>query len=486
MYAPTVNMFKPVFYIIGIFLVALSFFMIIPALVNLFLLHKQWIEFLQAALLSLLLGLSLIALFRVEKFSLYPRQMFLLTTLTWIGVSMVAALPMVIIEGISFTDSFFETMSGVTTTGSTIFPHLGDLSPGILLWRSLLQWVGGIGFIVMAVAVLPFLRVGAMRLFHTESSDWTSKITARTTTMAKLIFVAYCIITVLGVLCFQLAGMSFFDAINHAMSAVSTGGFSTYDNSFAHFEQPSIHWVAVIFMILGSLPFALYVRMMHGDFLSLFRDQQVRAFITFLTVSTACLTLWMVIKHHTPLLDAVRLTAFNIVTVVTTTGYALTDYTLWGSFSIVMFFFLTFVGGCSGSTAGGIKIFRFQVAYIILRNHMRQLLDPSIVYNQKYNGHSINEDIFRSLVGFSFFFAMTIALLALALSLFGYDLVTSLSGAATAVANVGPGLGHIIGPAGNFSSLHDGAKWLLALGMLMGRLEIITVLVLLTPGFWRS
>jgi trk system potassium uptake protein len=486
MYAPPVNMFKPVLYIIGIFLVALSFFMIIPALVNFFTIKNEWLPFLQSALLSLLIGSTLVVLFRVENFSLFPRQMFLLTTLTWIGVSMVAALPLVIIENISFTDAFFETMSGVTTTGSTIFPELSKLSPGILIWRSLLQWVGGIGFIVMAVAVLPFLRVGAMRLFHTESSDWSSKITARTATMAKLIFVVYCMITVLGVLCFQLAGMTFFDAINHAMTTVSTAGFSTHDNSFAYFEQPAIHWVAVVFMILGSLPFALYVRMMHGDLFSLFRDQQVRAFVFFLVASTVILTIWMVIKNNTPLLDAFRLTAFNIVSVVTTTGYALTDYTVWGYFSVVMFFFLTFVGGCSGSSAGGIKIFRFQVAYIILRNHMRQLLDPSIVYNQKYNGHTINEDIFRSLVGFSFFFAVTVALLALALSLFGYDLVTSLSGAATAVANVGPGLGDIIGPAGNFSSLHEGAKWLLALGMLMGRLEIITVLVLLTPGFWKS
>ncbi|CAM5317023.1 Trk system potassium uptake protein OS=Stutzerimonas stutzeri OX=316 GN=A9A72_122773 PE=3 SV=1 [Stutzerimonas stutzeri] len=295
----------------------------------------------------------------------------------------------------------------------------------------------------------------------------------------------YSLLTLLGFGAFWLAGMTPFDAINHSMSMISTGGFSTSDNSMANWRQPAVHWVAILFMMLGSLPFTLYVATMRGNRKALFKDHQVRGFVGFLVSTWLVFGTWLWANSEHSWMDAFRIVALNVTSVVTTTGVALGDYTLWGSFSVLLFFYLTFVGGCSGSTAGGLKIFRFQVAYVLLKANLQQLIHPRAVIKQQYNGHNLDEDIVRSLITFSFFFTITVGLIALGLALIGLDWVTALTGAATAVCNVGPGLGPIIGPAGNFSPLPDAAKWLLALGMLLGRLEIITVLVVLTPAFWR-
>ncbi|MEE4462264.1 TrkH family potassium uptake protein, partial [Azotobacter chroococcum] len=378
----------------------------------------------------------------------------------------------------------FETMSGITTTGSTVLSGLDSASPGLLMWRSMLHWLGGIGFIGMAVAVLPLLRVGGMRLFQTESSDWSEKVMPRSHMVAKYIVAIYVGFTLLGILAFHLAGMNWFDAINHAMSTISTGGFSTSDASMGKFG-PASHWVAVVFMLLGSLPFTLYVSTLRGNHQALLRDHQVRGFLTMLSLTCLLFGLWYWLHSEQALMDALRIVTLNVVSVVSTTGYALGDYTQWGGFAMMVFFYLTFVGGCSGSTSGGLKVFRFQVAYVLLKSSMRQLIHPRAVLKQQYNGHNLDEEIVRSILTFSFFFTVTIGAIALGLSFIGLDLITALTGAATAVCNVGPGLGPIIGPAGNFASLPDAAKWLLSIGMLLGRLEIITVLVLLTPSFWR-
>jgi trk system potassium uptake protein TrkH len=349
----------------------------------------------------------------------------------------------------------------------------------------MLHWLGGIGFIGMAVAILPLLRVGGMRLFQTESSDWGEKVMPRSHMVAKFIVLVYIGFTLIGWLAFWLAGMTPFDAINHSMAAISTGGFSTSDASLANWKQPAVHWVAVAVMILGSLPFTLLVATSRGNRTALLRDHQVHGFIGFLVISWLLVGTWLWANSDNAWLDAVRIVAVNITSVVTTTGFALGDYTLWGSFSVMLFFYLTFIGGCSGSTAGGLKIFRFQVAWQLLKANLQQLVHPRAVIKQQYNGHNLDDDIVRSLITFSFFFTTTIAVIALGLCLLGLDWVTALTGAATAVCNVGPGLGPIIGPAGNFSTLPDSAKWLLTIGMLLGRLEILTVLVLFTPAFWK-
>ncbi len=336
----------------------------------------------------------------------------------------------------------------------------------------------------MAVAILPLLRVGGMRLFQTESSDWSEKVMPRSHMAGKYLIVIYLVFTLAAFIAFWLAGMSGFDAINHAMSTVATGGYSTSDASLGKFG-PATHWVAIFFMILGSLPFTLYVATARGDRRALFGDQQVRGFLVMLTATSLLFSLWYWFNHEDSLLDSLRIVTFSVVSVITTTGYAVSDYTQWGGFAVMVFFYLTFLGGCSGSTSGGLKMFRFQVAYTLLRSNLKQLVHPRAVIRQQYNGHNLDEEIVRSILTFSFFFTMTIGVLALCLALLGLDPITALTGAASAVCNVGPGLGPIIGPAGNFSTLPDAAKWLLSVGMLLGRLEIITVLVMLTPSFWR-
>lgn len=473
-------------FIIGIFLITLAVSMALPMLTLLaFERTDDLTEFLWSSLITLIAGLALVIRGKPQHAHLRPRDMYLLTTASWVVVCAFAALPMVLIAHISYTDAVFETMSGITTTGSTIFVGLDSMSPGILIWRSMLHWLGGIGFIGMAVAILPLLRVGGMRLFQTESSDWGEKVMPRSHMAAKYILLVYLALTLLGFLAFWAAGMTPFEAINHSMASISTGGFSTSDLSLANWQQPAVHWVAVLFMILGGLPFTLYVATMRGHRRALLKDHQVRGFLGFLLLTWLVFGTWLWANSEHAWLDAFRIVAVNVTSVVTTTGFALGDYTTWGSFAVLLFFYLTFVGGCSGSTSGGLKIFRFQVAFVLLKANLQQLVHPRAVIKQQYNNHNLDEDIVRSLITFSFFFTITIGVIALGLTLTGLDWVTALTGAATAVCNVGPGLGPTIGPAGNFATLPDAAKWLLTIGMLLGRLEILTVLVLFTRAFWK-
>ncbi len=473
-------------FILGIFLITLAVSMVIPMLTLLVYSRTDDLDaFLWSSLATASAGLAMVIPGKLKDAQLRPRDMYLLTTGSWLVVCIFAALPMVLIHHISYTDAFFETMSGVTTTGSTVLSGLDEASPGLLIWRSMLQWLGGIGFIGMAVAILPLLRVGGMRLFQTESSDWGEKVMPRSHMAAKYILFIYLSLTLAGFLGYWAAGMTPFDAINHAMTSISTGGYSTSDSSLANWNQPAVHWVAVVLMIIGGLPFTLYVATLRGNRKALFKDHQVRGFIGFLLATWLVFGTWLWLNSENTWLDAFRIVAVNVTSVVTTTGYALGDYTTWGSFAMLLFFYLTFVGGCSGSTSGGLKIFRFQVAYVLLKANLQQLIHPRAVIRQQYNNHNLDEEIVRSLITFSFFFAITIGLIALGLAFIGLDWVTALTAAATAVCNVGPGLGPIIGPAGNFASLPDSAKWLLTLGMLLGRLEILTVLVLVTRAFWR-
>ncbi|MBC3480888.1 TrkH family potassium uptake protein [Pseudomonas sp. SWRI59] len=473
-------------FILGVFLITLAVSMVIPMATLLLYDRSDDLEsFVWSSLIALCAGTALIARGMPEAPQLRARDMYFLTTVSWVIVCAFAALPMVFIRHISYTDAFFETMSGITTTGSTVLTGLDSASPGLLIWRSLLHWLGGIGFIGMAVAILPLLRVGGMRLFQTESSDWSDKVTPRSHVAAKMILVIYLGLTALATVALWAAGMTPFEAINHSMSLISTGGFSTSDASLGHWRQPAVHWVAVVVMILGSLPFTLYVATLRGHRRALLKDHQVRGFLGFLVVVWVAVGTWLYLHSDLSWTDAFRIVAVNVTSVVTTTGIAVGDYTLWGSFAVLLFFYLTFIGGCSGSTAGGLKIFRFQVAASLLVSSLKQLIHPRAMISKKYNGHPIDEEIVRSLLTFSFFFSFTIAMIALGLSLIGLDWTTALSGAATAVCNVGPGLGTVIGPAGNFASIPDAAKWLLTIGMLLGRLEILTVLVLVSPAFWR-
>ena len=477
--------FRPVLFVIGLVLSKLALFMYVPTLVAFFSGTSGFIEFGQSLLITHVAAFACLTFGRTANFKLSVRDMFLITSLVWTIASAFAALPFVFINHISFTDAYFETMSGITTTGSTVLSGLDGMAPSILLWRSILQWLGGIGFIVMAVAVLPMLNVGGMKLFQTESSDWSDKSSPRAKTVAENIVIVYVILTALCTIGYVLSDMNFFDAINHAFTTISTGGYSTSDSSMNRFSH-SAQWNATLFMFLGGLPFLLFVATLTKRRPSiLFNDAQVRGF-TYLFLSTSLvISAWLVIHNDYSVLHALRVSMFNIVSVVTTTGFGLEDFTAWGALPTTVFAFLLMVGACSGSTSGGIKIFRIQIAITLLNKQMMKLIHPSGVFVQRYNQRPVNDDIVRSVVAFCLVYFLTIIFIAGCLSALGLDPITSISGSVTAVANVGPGMGQHIGPTGNFSSLPDAAKWVLSFGMLMGRLEILTILVLFFPAFWR-
>ncbi|MGF1752279.1 TrkH family potassium uptake protein [Vibrio makurazakiensis] len=477
--------FRPILFVIGLVLSKIALFMYIPTLVAFFTGTGGFLEFGKSVLITHTVAFICLSLGRTARFRLGVRDMFLITSLVWTIASAFAALPFVFINHISFTDAYFETMSGITTTGSTVLSGLDDMALSILLWRSTLQWLGGIGFIVMAVAVLPMLNVGGMRLFQTESSDWSDKSSPRAKTVAKNIVAVYLVLTAVCTLGYLVTGMNLFDAINHAFTTLSTGGYSTSDGSMNHFSNGA-HWVGTLFMFLGGLPFLLFVSALKSRNMDpLFKDAQVRGFTYLFLGSSAVIAAWLVIRDGYEVLDAIRVSMFNIVSVVTTTGFGLEDFTAWGALPTTLFAFLMMAGACSGSTSGGVKVFRFQIAMTLLNKQMMKLIHPSGVFVQKYNQRPVNDDIVRSLVAFGLMFFITIIVIAGGLSAMGLDPITSISGSITAVANVGPGMGSVIGPTGNFAPLPDAAKWLLSIGMLMGRLEILTLLVLFFPAFWR-
>lgn len=477
---------RSIFYITGFFLLALSIAMVVPMTASLTFLHttNDMMAFFWSGLITFLTGFLMIKQKGSLQIHLRPRDMYFLTVCTWLVVCIFAALPMTMIRHISYTDAFFEAMSGITTTGATVLSDLDNTAPALLIWRSMLHWIGGIGFIVMAVAILPMLRVGGMKLFQTESSDWSEKVLPRSHIIAKYILSIYVFFTAMGILAFYLSGMPFFDSINHAMSAISTGGFSTSDTSLGKFV-PSTHWIAIILMLLGSLPFTLYVTTVRGNYTALFKDEQVRGFLIIIFVFCLLLSIWLWQHSNNSFIDSLRIASVSVISVVSTTGFAVDDYGKWGGFAMMIFFYLTFLGGCSGSTTGGLKIFRLQISWRLLIANLKQLIHPRAVIPQKYNGHNLDDEIVRSILAFTFFLFFIIAIIALYLAYLGYDMITALTGATAMVCNVGVALGDIIGPSGNYSPLPDSAKWVLSFGMLLGRLEIITVLVLLTPSFWR-
>jgi trk system potassium uptake protein TrkH len=430
-------------------------------------------------------------IFSVSKKGIAPhmrvREMFLLTNLSWLTVCIFGALPFIFSHTVaSFTDAIFESVSGVTTTGATVLSGLDDLPRDILLWRSMMQWIGGLGIIALGAAVLPYLKIGGMRLFQTESSDLSEKALPNTRRILRQLLYIYLLISAACAASYGFAGMTPFDAINHAMTTVSTGGFSTHDRSIAYFQSGQVESVAIMFMLIAAIPFMLYLSLYLGRSRDLLRDGQVRTMLgLYFFVIVLALT-WLKATSQNDISEALRGAAFNVISIGTTTGYVSADYMTWGSFAVVIFFFLTFVGGCSGSTSGGIKIFRFNIASVMFRETIQRLLHPSSVYARSIHGRQLTDEIVSSVMAFCLAFAVVVGMVAVMLAAAGNDFVTSFSAAATATANVGPGIGETIGPSSNFASLTPASKWILCFAMLLGRLEIFTALILLTPAFWRD
>ncbi len=478
--------FRPILFITGILMSTLSVAMCIPAIADATSGNPDWQVFAGSATLTLFIGVMLMLTMRSTIRHLTMHQAFVLTTLCWIVTPTFTALPFSFADlGLSYTDAFFEAMSGVTTTGATVITGLDTAPPGILLWRAILQWLGGIGIIAMAIAVLPMLRVGGMQLFRMESSDTSEKVLPRTAQITAWIAVIYLALTLLCALAYWLAGMGGFDAWTHAMTTIATGGFSTHDGSIGHFASPVIDTIATIFMLAGALPFVLYLRFIRGQRRALFTDSQVRLFALIAFTAVAITSIYLVVALDLGSLSAFRYAAFNVISMMTGTGYATANFSQWGSFAIVLLFFVMFTGGCAGSTTCGLKVFRLQVLAGTAITQIRQLTQPHGVFITYYNGKPVPESAVDSVMSFFFLYVACFTALAVALGLTGMDFLSAASGAASAIANVGPGLGPVIGPAGTYAPLEDSAKWILAGGMLLGRLELFTVLVLLAPAFWR-
>ena len=472
--------------IIGGLLIALGITMAVPALIDFYSNHPNWPVFSLCGLATLVFGLVLYFSAANAPSSLSISDAYLLTFLSWLLISIFGALPLFLSqENLSWTDAFFESVSVLTTTGATIFTGIDSLPPGILMWRSILQWIGGIGVIVLAISLLPALDSGAGRIFHMESSDQSEKPSPRMKPFIQALVQIYTLLTLLCALGYYLTEMSPFEAVAHSLTTLSTGGFSTSDASFGHFTNPGTYWVAIVFMVLGSLPYLLYYQAARGNWEDLVKDDQVRFFLAFLGISTAILTLSVWPQGNESLFDALQQVLFHITSIVTTTGYTAIDYSIWGTLAFETFFLFLFVGGCSGSTAGGIKMFRFQIILRMIQVQFKRLLHPHVIVTPKFNGKPVEADMREVVTLFFCLYIFFTCAVTLCLSTLGLDFITSASAAATAITNVGPGLGSIVGPVGNFQPLPDTAKWLLSFAMLAGRLELFTVFIIFTPTFWK-
>ncbi|HZH25702.1 MAG TPA: TrkH family potassium uptake protein [Azospirillaceae bacterium] len=478
---------RPVLYVIGSMLGIIAIAMLIPMAADLTTGHRDWQAFAVSALVTLFFGVLIMLTNRTPGVRLSLRQTFLLTTLSWIAVCVCAAIPFSFTEvRLSYTDALFEATSGLTSTGATVIAGLDTAPAGILLWRALLNWLGGIGIVALGIAILPFLRVGGMQLFKSESSDKSEKVLPRAADLAFALGWVYLILTLACAALLALAGMPMFDAVCHAMTALATGGFSTRDASIGAYGNPAVEWIVTLFMYLGALPFVRFISFARGDYRAIWQDSQVRRFTYMLLAIGGGLGLWVSATQGVSIPTGLRLAMFNVVSIVTTTGFVTTDYQLWGAPAVSLFFVLMLLGGCTGSTSGGIKMFRLELLALVLRQQVSRLYTPRRVMPLTYNGKPVDTDILLSATAFVFVYLAALLLIGLVLGLMGLDLVTAVTGATMAVGNIGPGLGDIIGPAGNFSSLPDGVKWVLSFGMLLGRLELFTVLVLLSPRFWRA
>ena len=478
---------RPVLFINGVLLAVLAAAMLLPAVADALAADDGWKIFASASAVTIFFAVLLVIATRQERGVLAPRQAFLVVSVSWVAAALFGSLPFLFSEApLSFVDAFFEAASGITTTGATVMTGLESLSPGLLLWRAILQWLGGIGLVLMAVILLPELRVGGMQFFRPEAGIHGDSSSPRVVALAARVWAVYTAATLAGLLLLLALGLKPLDALVHAMTSVATGGFSNYDASIAAFDSSLVEAVLILLMIAGALPFLQLLRALSGDGRALFRDGQVRWMLSVLAAAVIALALWLVVTRGLGLFPALRLAAFNTTSMMTGTGYATASYDQWGAFPSVLLVLLMIAGGCTGSTCSGLKVFRVRVLLATLRTQILRLSAPQAVLLVRYDGKPVPESVVLSVIAFSCLYLLTIAVTALLLAVLGLDAVSSLSGAVSAVANIGPAYGAIIGPAGNYAPLSDPVKLVLSFAMILGRLEIYAGLVIFTPFFWRD
>ena len=476
--------YKTVFFTLGILQIILGVFMFIPIIFQ-FIYSEIDSSFLGASIVTIIFG-TLFFLSNLDHDKrLTLQQSFLLTALSWLSIAIFGSLPFIFSDlDFSFTNAFFESMSGITTTGSTIISNLNEMPRSILLWRAILQWLGGIGIIIMAITLMPIMNVGGMQLFKISNNDSSEKILPKSKEIALRLIYIYTSLTFLCLVTYKIFGMSFFDSLTHSMTTIATGGFSNYNESIGFFNSVSIEISAMIFIIFGSLPFIAYIKFINGNKKILFNDSQIKSFFKIIVSSVIIISLYLMMSESTDL--NLRSVFFNTISILTGTGYVNAEFDTWGSFTLIIFLGLMFIGGCAGSTTCGVKIFRIQILYLFFINQLKKIIYPKGVFVLKYDQNPIDDKFISSIISFIYMYLIIFFILTALLSLTGLDFVTSISGAATSISNVGPGLGSIIGPNGDFSSLPNISKWILTLGMILGRLELFAILVLFLPSFWRN
>ena len=476
--------YKTVFFTLGILQIILGISMVFPIIIQI-IFDELDSSFIGASLITIIFGtlFFLSNLDHDKKLSL--QNAFLLTALSWLSIAVFSSLPFIFSSlNLSITDSFFESMSGITTTGSTIITDLNSSPKAILLWRALLQWLGGIGIIVMAITLMPIMNVGGMQLFKVSSGDASEKILPKTKEISLRLILIYLILTFLCSFFYNICGMKFFDSLTHSMTTIATGGFSNYNESIGHFNNIKIEIISMIFIILGSIPFIAYIKFLSGKKNIFYTDTQIKSFIKIIFYSILILFIYLTIFNKSFSDVSLRSISFNVISILTGTGYVTQNFDDWGSFPLVYFLILMFIGGCAGSTACGIKIFRVQILYLFLKNQLKKIIYPRGIFIIKYDNNNVNEKFMASIIAFIYLYIIIFFIITAMLTLSGLDFTTSISGAATSISNVGPGLGELIGPNGNFSQLPDFSKWILSFGMILGRLELFAILVLFLPSFW--
>ncbi len=479
--------YKPIALVSGTVICAVGVFLFIPLVTELIYKSESWQSYAVPILLYLIVGGSLVITNKNVDLKISLKEAFIITVLSWLLITFLCSIPFIYTEiNLSIIDALFESMSGVTTTGSTILNNLDDLPKGILMWRAFLQWIGGIGIVVIALFILPFLRIGGMQLFHLEGDDPYDKFLPKISSVISKIFFIYIILTLILFCLYYINGLSIFDSIAHSFTTISTGGFSTHNESFAYFNNYNVLFIAIIFMILGSLPFLVLAQTSINNIFAVLRDHQVRIFLLILIISI--ITIYFLAHSYVSgdNIEKFISISFNTISIISGTGYTSDNFENWGNYASVLFLILMFIGGCAGSTTGGLKVFRFQILFKYIIIHLKRILQPHAVFAIRFNGNKVAESTYESVMSFFFLYILTFSLSALLLSFSGLDFLTCISASASAISNVGPGLGEVIGPNGNYSEIGNYSKLILIATMFLGRLEMLTILVLFLPTFWKN
>ena len=478
---------KPIALVSGTLICAVGFLLFLPLITEVIYRTESWQSYAVPVLLYLIVGGSLVITNKNVDLKISLKDAFIITVLSWLLLAIVCSVPFMYTQtNLSLADAIFESVSGITTTGSTIFTDIDSLPKGILIWRALLQWIGGIGIVVIALFILPFLRIGGMQLFHLEGDDPYEKFLPKISSVISKIFVIYVVLTIVLFFFYYINQMSVFDAVAHSFTTISTGGFSTHSDSFGYFDNVKIYCVAIVFMIIGSLPFLVLAQISFSNFRTIFKDNQIRVFLIILLFATLIIFFLANSFVEGTYFKKFISISFNTISIISGTGFVSENYEKWGNYASVLFLILMFIGGCAGSTTGGLKVFRFQILFKYIHLHLKKMLHPHIVIASYFNGKRVSGSTFESVTTFFFLYILTFSISALLLSFSGLDFLTCISAAASAISNVGPGLGEIIGPNGNYSSLTDSSKYILSITMFLGRLEMLTIFILFLPTFWKN